>query len=93
VSVAGEVSYGASKAALESYTTAAALELGRFGVTANVLCPPATDTGWINAAAAEQIRAEGPLYHIGQPEEVAELVVFLASHQARFVTGQRLVMR
>src|SRR5579872_3705328 len=39
----GEVSYGASKAALESYTRAAAWELGQFGITANVVCPPATD--------------------------------------------------
>jgi NAD(P)-dependent dehydrogenase (short-subunit alcohol dehydrogenase family) len=40
-----EVSYGASKNALESYTVAATWELGRYGITAKVLCPPATDTG------------------------------------------------
>ncbi|CAA9276337.1 MAG: 3-oxoacyl-[acyl-carrier protein] reductase [uncultured Chloroflexi bacterium] len=88
-----EVSYGASKNALESYTMAAAWELGPLGVTANVVCPPATDTGWITPELAAQIRRDSPLRHVGQPEEVAEVAVFLASHQARFVTGQKIVMR
>lgn len=88
-----EVSYGASKNALESYTRAAAWELGRHGVTANIVCPPATDTGWITPEMAAAMAAAGPLYHVGQPEEVAELIVFLCSDQARFVTGETLTMR
>jgi 3-oxoacyl-[acyl-carrier protein] reductase len=85
-----EVSYGASKNALESFTVAAAGELGRFGITANVVCPPATDTGWISEEMAAAFAAQGPLYHLGQPHEVAEVILFLASEQARFVTGQRI---
>ena len=85
-----EVSYGASKNALESFTNAAAAELGRFGTTANVVCPPATDTGWISAEMAAEFAAQGPLYHVGQPDEVAEVILWLASEQARFVTGQRI---
>ena len=88
-----EVSYGASKNALESYTMAAAWELGPFGITANVLCPPATDTGWLTPEAAAAIAQSSPLRHVGTPEEVAEVIVFLASHQARFITGQRITMR
>lgn len=89
----GEVSYGASKNALESYTAAAAWELGRFGITANVLCPPATDTGWLTPQVATELaRTTPPLYHVGQPDEVAEIIVFLASHQARFLTAQTLTM-
>jgi 3-oxoacyl-[acyl-carrier protein] reductase len=72
---------------------AAAWELGRHGITANVLCPPATDTGWLSPETAAELAQAAPLYHLGQPAEVAEVIVFLASHQARFVTGQRLVMR
>lgn len=87
-----EVSYGASKNALESYTVAAAGELGRFGITANIVCPPPTDTGWITPEMAAEFAAQGPLYHVGQPEEVADVIVFLASEQARFVTGQRIVI-
>jgi len=89
----GEVSYGASKNALESYTMAAAAELGPLGITANVLSPPPTDTGWISAqVAAELAQGKAPV-RIAQPEEVAELIVFLASHQARSINGQRIVMR
>ncbi|MDQ3703469.1 MAG: SDR family oxidoreductase [Chloroflexota bacterium] len=88
-----EVSYGASKNALESYTVAAAGELGHLGITANVLSPPATDTGWITPELAAEITRTSPLRHVGQPDEVAEVVVFLASHQARFITGQKIVLR
>jgi len=89
----GEVSYGAAKAAMESYTMAAALELGRYGVTANVLHPPVTDTGWVNRAVEQAARETGPLFHVALPSEVAEVIVLLASHQARFVTGQAIELR
>lgn len=87
-----EVSYGAAKAALESYTLSAAWELGRLGVTANVVHPPATDTGWITSGVAQQMREASPPVRIATPEEVAEVVVYLASEQARWLTGQRLRM-
>jgi 3-oxoacyl-[acyl-carrier protein] reductase len=83
-----EVSYGAAKAAQESYTMSAALELGRFGITANLVHPPATDTGWVTPQVADAAMAGSPLRHVATPEEVAEVVVFLASHQARYVTAQ-----
>jgi 3-oxoacyl-[acyl-carrier protein] reductase len=88
----GEVTYGASKNALESYLGAASQELGRYGITSNIVCPPPTDTGWITPEMAEQFASMPPLYHVGQPEEVAEVIVFLASHQARFITGQRITI-
>jgi len=88
-----EVSYGASKAALESYTLAAAAELGRYGITANVVCPPPTDTGWLTPEMREALARQGPLYHVGEPSEVAEVIVFFASQQARYLTGQKLTMR
>jgi 3-oxoacyl-[acyl-carrier protein] reductase len=88
----GEVTYGATKNALESYHVAAAQELGQYGITSNIVCPPPTDTGWITPEMARQFAEMPPLYHVGQPEEVAEVIVFLASHQARFVTGQRITM-
>ncbi len=86
----GEVSYGASKAALESYTFSAAAELADVGVTANVVEPMATDTGWITDEMAEQIRSRSRLGHVGLPKEVADIVLFFCSHQARFLTLQRL---
>jgi 3-oxoacyl-[acyl-carrier protein] reductase len=83
-----EVSYGAAKAAQENYTMSAAQELGRHGVTANMVYPPVTDTGWITPAVEQAAIAASPLRHLGQPEEVAEVITLLASHQARHITGQ-----
>ena len=65
----------------------AASELGRFGITANVVYPPATDTGWVTESVERSVLASSPLQHVGQPDEVAEVIVLLASEQARFVTG------
>jgi 3-oxoacyl-[acyl-carrier protein] reductase len=81
----GEVSYGASKHALESYSRAAASELKPFGITVNVVAPGPIQTGYI-APALEAKLTE----YVGQPEDVADVIVFLASDQARWLTGQLL---
>lgn len=88
----GEVSYGAAKAAQESYTLSAAHELGEYGITANMVHPPITDTGWVTTAVTEAAESAGPLHHVAQPEDVAEVITFLASHQARYITGQVITM-
>ena len=85
-----EISYGASKFALESYTRSAAMELGKFGVTANVVSLGPVQTGWITSELEQAILPTIPLGRIGTPEEVADVIVFLASHQARWLTGQRI---
>lgn len=87
-----EVSYGAAKAAQENYTMSAAHELGQYGITANMVYPPVTDTGWINEEVEKAVAASGVLREIAQPEDVAEVITFLASHQGRRVTGQILRM-
>src|SRR5579859_428138 len=87
---AGEVSYGASKYAAESYARAAAFELGKFGITANIVSPGPVQTGWVTPAAEEQIKRETPLGRVGQPMDIADVIVFLASEQARWVSGQMI---
>jgi 3-oxoacyl-[acyl-carrier protein] reductase len=85
-----EISYGASKYALESYTRSAAAELGKFGITVNVVSLGPVQTGWITPELEREILPTIPLGRIGVPEEVADVIVFLASNQARWVTGQKL---
>lgn len=87
---AGEVSYWASKAALESYSRAAAIELGQLGITVNVVAPGAIQTGWIPKELEPEVARESPLGRIGQPEDVADVIIFLASEQARWLTGQTI---
>ncbi len=84
----GEVSYGASKHAMESYSRAAAIELGPYGITVNVVALGPVQTGYITPEMEEKLRSEIPLRRVGQPEDVADVIVFLASEQARWVTGQ-----
>jgi 3-oxoacyl-[acyl-carrier protein] reductase len=84
----GEVSYGASKHALESFSRAAAKEFGQFGITVNIASLGPIQTGWIAPELERQIAQNTPLGRVGTPEDVADVVVFLASEQARWLTGQ-----
>ncbi|MEX0785966.1 MAG: SDR family oxidoreductase [Dehalococcoidia bacterium] len=85
-----EVSYGASKYALESYSRSAAVELGRYGVTVNVVSPGPIQTGYITPKAEETLIWRIPLTRLGVPEDVADVIAFLTSEQARWLTGQLL---
>jgi len=85
-----EISYGASKHALESYSRAAASELGPYGITVNIVSPGPIQTGYIAPDLEAVILPAIPLRRIGQPEDIADVIVFLASEQARWVTGQLL---
>jgi 3-oxoacyl-[acyl-carrier protein] reductase len=89
----GEVSYGAAKAAQVNYTMSAALELGRFGITANVVHPPVTDTGWITPAVEAVVRDSDDLFHVADPAEVAQVIAWLASDLAGLVTANVIQLR
>ncbi|MFC1564967.1 SDR family NAD(P)-dependent oxidoreductase [candidate division KSB1 bacterium] len=87
---ASNTSYGASKYAAESYTRAAAHELGPYGITVNVISPGAIQTGWMTPRLEKQIASVYPMRRIGQPEDIADAVIFFASKQADWITGQVL---
>jgi 3-oxoacyl-[acyl-carrier protein] reductase len=89
----GEISYGAAKAALENYTMSAAFELAPLGVTANIVYPPVTDTGWVNEAIREHVERSPDLLHIVGPDEVAEVIAFLCSDAARLITANVVHLR
>jgi 3-oxoacyl-[acyl-carrier protein] reductase len=86
--------YCGSKAALEQFTRVAAHELGPRGITVNIVSPGATDTDLLRAAnspeALEQAATSTPLGRLGTPEDIADVVAFLAGPDARWITGQNI---
>jgi 3-oxoacyl-[acyl-carrier protein] reductase len=88
-----EASYGAAKAAQVNYTMTAALELAEFGVTANMVHPPVTDTGWVTDGVRELVAGSQTLFHVASPDQVAEVIAFLASDAAALITGNVIRMR
>jgi 3-oxoacyl-[acyl-carrier protein] reductase len=84
----GELAYVASKGAISSFTRTLASEVGPKGITANVVNPGPTDTGWMDEGLKRELLPRFPLGRIGTPEDAARLVVWLASEEAGWITGQ-----
>lgn len=89
----GQSNYSASKAGIIGYTKALARELGAFGVNVNAVAPGLIETAMLKEAEArdkivDMAMNEIVLKRVGQPEDVANLVVFLASDKARHITGE-----
>ncbi|MCG8685676.1 MAG: SDR family oxidoreductase [Desulfobacterales bacterium] len=84
------VSYAASKHAIESYSRSAAIEMGKYGITINIIAPGPIQTGYLNPEEESFIAEKTPLRRIGRPEDVADAILLLASEQAHWLTGQLL---
>jgi len=91
----GAALYVASKHAVEGFTKAAALEFADTGIRINVVAPGPIETGMLNRFTGTpenkaELISRVPMKRIGQPEEVAEAILFLASDKASFITGASL---
>ena len=92
---AGASIYAASKHAVEGLTKSVALELAAAGIRVNAIAPGPTDTGMLDRFTGGEdgktyMRSIVPMKRLGKPEEVAQAILYLASNQASFITGQIL---
>ncbi|MCX6737943.1 MAG: SDR family NAD(P)-dependent oxidoreductase [Candidatus Parcubacteria bacterium] len=96
VGFAGLTHYGASKGGIVAFTESLALELAPYNITVNAIAPGAIDTPMAAASKTdskvlEASMARIPLRRMGKPEEISSLVVFLASDEASYITGDMIV--
>ncbi|ATL27011.1 SDR family NAD(P)-dependent oxidoreductase [Streptomyces formicae] len=87
VGIAGHAAYGSSKFGLRGLTRSSALDLAKHRIRVNSVHPGAIDTPMVAAASAGRDWSHLPLGRMGRPEEVGELVLFLASDASSYVTG------
>jgi len=87
----GNLPYGASKAALDRITLAAAHELAHLGVTANAINPGPVDTGWMTDDLRQHVLRRTPLGRLGTPQDTAHLVEFLCSPVGGWINSQLLM--
>jgi len=85
---AGQITYGASKAALEALTRSIALEVAQYGISVNCVAPGPTQTGWIDEDFEKIVTPLIPMGKLIKPKDIAETILFLASEQAKMITGQ-----
>jgi 3-oxoacyl-[acyl-carrier protein] reductase len=88
--VAGNLPYGASKGALDRIVLAAAREFRDLGITANVVNPGPTDTGWMTAQQIDTFSRQTPGGRVSLPKDCANLVCFLCSAEGGWINGQLL---
>ena len=84
----GNLAYVATKGAISTFTKSVALELAPLHITVNAVDPGPTDSGWMNDELKEFLLPRFPMGRIGEPRDAAKLIVFLASEESEWITGQ-----
>ncbi|MBS8263757.1 SDR family NAD(P)-dependent oxidoreductase [Mesobacillus boroniphilus] len=84
----GELAYAATKGAISAFTRSLSQELAPIGITVNAVNPGPTDSTWMNDEIREYLLPKFPMGRIGVPEDVARTIAFLASDEAKWITGQ-----
>ena len=85
-----QIAYGSSKAAMEAATRAIAKMIGPLGITVNAVAPGPIQTGYIWPELEQELLPTTPMSRIGQPEDIANVILFLCSDEASYLTGQVL---
>ena len=85
-----ELAYICTKGAIEAFTRSLAAGVGHKGITVNAVNPGPTDTGWMTEDLERELLPKFPPGRIGQPEDAARLVAFLAGAEAAWITGQTI---
>ena len=84
----GNLAYVTTKGAVSTFTKSVALELAPLKITVNAVDPGPTDSGWMNSELKESLLPKFPMGRIGEPRDAAKLIVFLASEDSEWITGQ-----
>lgn len=93
--IAGQANYAATKAALIGFTNTLAKESARKGITVNCVAPGATDTAMYRAVPEQVMTAmiqSNPMNRLGKPEEIGEVIAFVASERASYLNGQWILV-
>lgn len=86
--MAGELAYAATKGAITAFTRSLSQEVAPLGITVNAVNPGPTDSTWMTDEIREHLLPKFPMGRIGLPEDVASTIAFLASDEAKWITGQ-----
>ena len=93
--IVGQTNYSATKAALEGFTNSLAKEVAAKGITVNCVAPGATKTAMYDAVPEKVYNAmieSNPMKRLGKPEEIGEVIAFVASERASYLNGQWILV-